>query len=86
MTSDQASAMTVIGSSHSSPVISLLGNIACGKTNSSAIASAEPSAATINASQTTQTCGLSVWASCWARPRFRPSVASWAANSTIRTA
>ena len=31
MMSDQASAMMVIGSSHSRPVISLFGNIACGK-------------------------------------------------------
>ena len=73
MMSDQASAMIVIGSSHSSPVISLFGNIACGKSDQQAPCRAtEPIAATSSASQTTQTCGLSVWASCWARPRFRP--------------
>ena len=37
-------------------------------------------------SQTTQTCGLSVVASCWARPRFSPIVASCAASSMTITA
>ncbi len=68
------------------PVTALLGNIACGKIISSPMHTADPAAATISASQTTQTCGLSVCASCWARPRFRPRVAICAANSTISTA
>ncbi len=84
--SDQASAKTVTGRVHSKPVISLLGNMACGKIARIVMAIADPIAATSNASATTQTCGLSVLANCWASPRFRPSVANWAANSTISTA
>ena len=86
MMSDQASAMIVIGRSHSSPVISLFGNIACGKTISKPMQIAEPTAATSKASHAMQTWGLSVWASCCASPRLSPRVASCAANSTIRTA
>ena len=59
MMSDQASAMMVIGSSHSRPVISLFGNMACGKTIRMPMQTIDPSAATSKASQTTQTCGLS---------------------------
>jgi hypothetical protein len=84
--SDQARAKTVMGSAHSMPVISLLGNIAWGKSARMVMAMADPTAATSNASATTQTWGLSVFASCCASPRFNPRVASCAANSTIRTA
>ena len=84
--SDQAKAMTVTGSIQSSPVTSLLGNMICGTLASSAIAAAEPIAATSKASHTTWAWSRSVFDNCWARPRLSPSVASCDANSTIRTA
>ena len=84
--SDQASAITVIGSIQSSPVTSLLGNMISGTLASNAIAAAEPIAATSSASHTTWAWSRSVFDNCCASPRFSPSVASCEANSTISTA
>ena len=47
---------------------------------------AEPIAATSMASATMQASGFFALASSCARPRRRPSAASWAANSTVSTA
>ena len=66
--------------------MSLCGNIACGKTISIALATAEAMKAASRPSATTWAWGWSVVESCWARPRLRPIVASWAASSTTITA
>ena len=51
----------ISGSSHSTPLIALLGNIACGNEHQDRRSpTAEAMKATSIASQTTQTCGLSV--------------------------
>jgi len=60
--------------------------MACGTITRIAVAIPEAMKATSIPSATTQTWGFSVADSCWASPRFRPSVAICAANSTISTA
>jgi len=74
------------GSSHSAPLMSLWGNMACGKAINIALATAEAMKAASMPSATTWAWGLSVAVSCWARPRFRPMVESCAASSTTITA
>ena len=74
------------GSSHSAPLMSPAGNIACGTSIRIALATAEAMKAASSPSMTTQAWGWSVVDSCWARPRFSPKVASWAASSITITA
>ena len=76
----------IIGRSQSAPWIPPDGNIACGNSIRIRVETAEAMKAARIASVTTQACGWSVVDSCCARPRLRPSVDSWAANSMTITA